>query len=800
MWTELAHTVLKYRLPLIIIIGLITIFMGYHARNVEWNYDFTKVVPDDDPDMVFFQDFKSLFGEDGNILVIGVKDSSLYTPENFRKFKYLSDEIGRIRGVQDVLSIPNSYLLEKDTEQKKFNLEPIFKQIPDSQSELDSLLKVANSQSFYSGQIINSENGATLILATLNTEYLNSKKRLDLTEDVKHVGHAFEENTGLELHYGGLPFFRSEMATKVKRELQMFLLFSVIITAIIMWFFFRSWDAVLFPMIVIAVMVIWVVGTLSLFGYKITLLSALIPPIIVVIGIPNSIYLLNKYHHEFDYHGNKIRALSVMVRKIGLITLITNFTTSIGFLVLNFTQITVLKEFGLVAGINILATFFVSIIFIPAIFSYLPPPSKRQLKHLDFVVINKVLNYIDRVVHRKRIAVFVVTGIVVTLAVIGIFRVESVSYIVDDLPKKSKIMQDLRFFERNFSGIMPLDILVDTGKKRGVLSPSNLRKVNELEEYLASQPELSQPVSLVTLVKAARQAFYNNNPSYYALPNRDRNFILSYLRNQQDSVKYLKSFVDSTGQVMRISIKIADIGSNQMRELIQERIEPAIDSVFADTNTEVRTTGTSYIFVKGNQFLIENLRLSLLIAFLLISLIMAILFRNFKMILISLIPNVIPIIITAGLMGYFGIVLKPSTALIFSIAFGISVDDSIHFLAKYRQELFANKFFVPLAVSRSIRETGSSMIYTSVVLFAGFIIFAASRFGGTQSLGILTSLTLLIAMFTNLIVLPSLLLAFDSGKRRRDAHPLIEHIDESEEDDPLVEQNDENDKDSNKKI
>jgi predicted RND superfamily exporter protein len=779
MWTKLAHIVLKFRLFLIIVLGIITGFMAFQAKDLQMSYEFAQTVPNNDPDMVQFKAFKEQFGEDGNILALGIMDSSLYTPDNFYRLSLLCDELTKISGVVEVLGLPNLKRIEKDAVNKQFNIREIFKNIPDDQEKLDSILLVAKDQKFYAGQLFNEENGATLILITLNKEVLNSVKRIQVTEDIIFLGNEFTKKTGIELKYAGLPFVRSIVAGRIRNEMIFFLFLSIIVTGIILLLFFKSWDAVVFPMIIIAVVVIWAMGTLALLGYKITILTGLLPPIIVVIGIPNSIYLLNKYHQEIEKYGNKIRALSVMMRKTGIVTLITNLTTAIGFGVLLFTKIVILKEFGLVASINIMATFIVSMILIPAVFSYLPTPKGKRLKHLQFKFIDYFLNGVDLLVHRYKYRIFVAIGIIVIVSIYGLYQVYSVSYMVDDLPEDSQIKKDLAFFEQNFSGIMPLEVVVDTGKKRGVIVNRNLKKINELEQFLEEQENISKPVSILSFVKAARQAFYNNNPDYFGLPSsQDQNFILRYFRRQSTNTNLLTSFVDSTGQVMRMSLKIADIGSNKMDDLIRNTIKPKISEIFDGTDIKAYATGTTLLFVKGNNFLLKNLRVSLLIAFLLISAIMALLFRNRKMILISLIPNIIPILVTAGLMGFAGIPFKPSTAITFSIAFGISVDFSIHFLAKYRQELFANNFFVPVAVSNSIKEIGASMVYTSIVLFAGFIIFAGSNFGGTIALGKLTSITLLIAMFTNLIFLPALLLAFDDGKRKLDSHPLIESFDD----------------------
>ncbi|RLD25265.1 MAG: hypothetical protein DRI71_00075 [Bacteroidetes bacterium] len=779
MWTKLADFIIKNRLLLILLIVAVTVFMGYNARKAELNYDFAKIVPKSDPDMIDFENFRELFGEDGSILAIGIRDSSLFTPTNFNRLNFLSEEIAGMPGITTVLSLPNLPKMVKDTTEKKFDIVPIFTEMPDDQETLDSLLKVVMDQKLYSGQLINPDNGMVLMLVSYDRSVLNSDKRIGLTEDIMDVGVSFTEHTGIKLYYAGMPFIRSVIAGKVKDELIMFLGFSALITAFIMLLFFRSWMAVVFPMIIIAVIVIWVMGTLVLFDYRITLLTGLIPTVIVVIGIPNSIYLINKYHHEFLMHGDKLLAIKTVTQKIGLVTLITNGTTAVGFGVLMFTDITILREFGVIASINIMATFVVSIILMPSVFSYLPAPTAKQLKHLSFAPLGGVLDFFNFVVQKRRYVVFAVTGVILTFAIIGVYKVHSVSFMVDDIPEESQVKQDLRYFEHNFSGMMPLEIVVDTHKKRGVTDLRNLKKIEEFEQFLAEQPDISNPISIINFVKAARQAFFGGNPARYALPrnNNEKNFILGYLKNESDSSGLLKSFVDSTGQKIRISLKIKDIGSNKMDSLVNQVIRPKQNEIFEKSKLTASITGTTLLFIKGNSYLIDNLKMSFVLAFVAISIIMGLLFANFRMIVLSLIPNVIPLAITAGIMGYFGIALKPSTAIIFSIAFGISVDYAIHFLAKYRQELFANNFNVSVAINNSLHETGTSMIYTSIVLFAGFVIFTASDFGGTVALGFLTSITLFISMFTNLLVLPSLLLTFDSGKRDLKIHPPIEEYD-----------------------
>jgi predicted RND superfamily exporter protein len=805
MWNSLASAIIKYRLLFIILIGVITVFMGYHMTKITMSYDFARTVPPEDEDLIYFNAFKEKFGEDGNIIVVGMKDDAVYKLDNFDELRSLAKRIKKIEGVNDVVALPTLKMIVKDTVNKKFTFKDIFPETVSSQQELDSLLQLARDQKIYSGQIMNSSNGATMMLISVQKEVMNSVRREAMTDSLQAEGSRFEKSTNITLRYAGLPFMRTVVANSIRNEMKIFLIASVVVTGFIMFLFFRSFRSVMFSMIIIGVLVVWTLGTIALFGYKITLLTGLVPPVIVTIGITNAIYLLNKYHLEFAKTQDKLEAITVVVRKMGLAMFLTNLTVAIGFLTLLATDITILREFGIVAGINIMALFFVSLIMIPSVFSWLPVPSEKHLRHLNFPIMGWFLKMIDLLVHRHRVSIYIASLALTAVAVGGILMLRSESFMADDVPSQSQVKKDLQFFEENFSGVMPLEIVIKfvTKKKRPVLDVKNLEKIEQLESFLDSIDLMSRPVSVVSFIKGINQAFYSGNPNQYRLPSKTQGaYIMNYVKNSDlfkqntdwkssDStfVKtnpsprtrgLLSSFVDSTFSEIRVSSQIADIGSTRLDSLVNHVIEPRMKQIFVSTGKDsvvTTITGSTKIFIKGNKFLIANLQESLLLAFILITLSMAILFANVRMIVISLIPNLLALLITAGLMGYMDIPLKASTALIFSITFGISVDNSIRFLAKYRQEILSNNFFIPVAVSDSIIETGKSIMYTSVVLFAGFIIFAFSSFGGTIALGVLTSITLVISMFTNLILLPALIMTFDKPKARKGEHLLIDDFD-----------------------
>jgi uncharacterized protein len=785
MWNLIAQWIIRYRLQLIVLIGVITIIMGYYASQVQMSYDFARSVPPNDPDMVMLNRFRQQFGEDGNVIGIGMKDSSIYQLKNFEAYRDFCREVKQIGGVSQVVALPLLQFIVKDTINKRFYFTNIFPEVIKDEKVFDSLLTVVSNQKIYMDQLVNQHNGATLMGITIQRDIMNSSAREGLIASLMEKGKAFENKTGIKLHYTGLPYIRAVIANSVRKEMQIFLYASALITGLIMFLFFRSFRAVVFSMIIIAIVVVWTLGTLALFGYKITLLSGLIPPVIVTIGITNAIYLLNKYHLEFAKCQNKVEAITVVVKKMGLATFLTNLTVAIGFLTLLSTDILILREFGIVAGINIMVLFIVSLIMIPGIFSWLPTPTEKHLRHLNFKLMSDFLKSVDSLVTKQRALIYIVSIGIAAISVYGVLKLRSVSYMVDDVPEDSQVKRDLLFVEENFSGVMPLEIVVEfkTKKRRPILDTKNLQKVEEFETYLDSLPSVSKPISLISFVKAAKQAYYNNNPDRYTLPTRGEGpFIIRYMRSQSDNSGLMKSFVDSSFTTLRIKTQIADIGSVKLDSLVNNSIEPKMKSIFVSTEKDsinTAITGSTKIFIKGNKFLIDNLRESLLLAFILITLSMAALFANVRMIIISLIPNLLALMITAGLMGYFNIPLKASTALIFSITFGISVDNSIRFLAKYRQEILSNNFNIRSAVTDSILETGKSIIYTSVVLFAGFIIFAFSDFGGTIALGLLTSTTLVISMFTNLILLPALILTFDKPKRKKGDQMLIDEFDSS---------------------
>ena len=767
MWKKLAQFILANRISLLFLLLASTVFMAWQASKVRLSFNAGKVLPLTDSAYIDYNTFKKTFGEDGSVMVVGIQSDSLFSPGLFNDWLKLSTEVQKIEGIKQVLSIGQLSVLEKDTLQQKFTARPLAAGPVASQAQLDSLKQQLDQLPFYKDLIYNPKTKATVLAITFADSVLNSAKRIGVIQSILDKSKQFSSTHQVALHYSGLPYIRTVISKKISEEFALFIGLSIAIGALILYFFFRSFAAVFYPVLVVLVGVVWSLGTLVLFGYDITLLTGLIPPLIVVIGIPNSILLINKYHTCLAEEGDKIKALQYVITRVGITTFIANLTTAIGFGVLYFTNSELLMQFGSVAAINVMATWVISLIFIPIIFSFLPVPHTKHTSHLSSPKTTKLLAFLDRLAHQKRNLIYVATLLVVIVSFLGIYRIKINGYVVDDLPKNDAVYKDMSFFSQNFKGILPLDISVDTRRKNGVMNLSVINKMNRLQDLISAHPEFSRAVSLVEVLKFSSQTFYGGDTTFYRLPNElEKNFILGYASNSgKGNSNLVKNFIDSNRQVTRLSFQMADVGSDKMNKLINE-LEPQIDSIFNPKRYHVELTGSSIIFIKGTNYLVKNLRDSLILAVLLIALLMWGLFRGFRMILISLIPNIVPLIITAGIMGFAGIPLKPSTILIFSIAFGIASDQTIYFLTRYRQELRTTNWTISQIVSDTIKETGLSMIYVALILFFGFGIFTASSFGGTVALGLLLSITLLVALISNLTLLPALLLSLEKRKQK----------------------------------
>ncbi len=786
MWAWLASRILRNRIAVLVMVALLTGWLGYQTKNVAMQYKHGGLLPKTDSAYVEYERFLAQFSEDGNVLVIGTQGEGLYTPKAFSAWRKLGDDLKQEDGVDSVFSEAHLFELVRDDSLKRFQLGAVWQGPPADQAAMDSLLVRVRSLPFYKDLLYNDSTKASLMMVFVDAERFNSARRGDVVERIEARARRFESEQGLPVYLSGLPFIRVKSTGMVKAEMPMFMGLSMFLCGALLLLFFRSWRVMWICLGVVGVSVVWSFGAMGLLGYKVTLLMSVIAPLVIVTGVPNCVFLINAYHYEYVRHGNKMKALQRVISRIGAAAFLTNATTAVGFTTFCFTYSDALIEFGWIATIGIMVLWALSMLLIPVLFSYMPPPKPRHLKHLERRWLDAVVEWIVRTVRDRRPLIYGITAFMFVFALFGLLRLRDESRIVDDLPEDNPVLTDLRFFESNFKGVMPLEIVVNTGKKNGVFQDATLKRIDRLADTLATHPEFSRPLSIADAVKFTRQAFYGGDPERYGLlTSTDKTFIAPYLENVGSRQGMAKAFMDSSRSITRITVQMADVGTMRM-DTVLAKLRTQVDSLFKPDRYDVTLTGTSVVFLKGSGYLVNNLIISLFWAVVLIVGMMALLFNSLRILVVSLIPNLIPLVVTAGLMGYLHIPIKPSTILIFGIALGIAVDNAIHFLARYRLELRLTGHDLKRSVDLATREVSVGIIYTSVVLLAGFSMFAFSHFGGIRALGVLTSLTLLIAMLTNLLVLPSLLISFNKSLMTKTfEEPLLEILDEEEDIDLL---------------
>lgn len=787
-WELIARIILRNRIVILSGIVLITIFMVFQWKNIKFTHTEANLIPADDKVNVDYNKFLKNFGEEGNLIVIATKDPKLFTPKVYQAWSHLMNTIKSHKEVALVISVDNLQTLSKNDSLQTFELKPF---VNKSKVNDENYLKTIKADlfaklPFYEGLLFNKKSGAVRSAVYLDKKIVNTiaRKEYVLNDLIPEI-EKFEKETGIDLHTSGMPYIRTLNAKTIIDEIGLFIGAALLVTSLIFFFFFRSFRATLISLVIVIIGVMWSFGTLAMLGYEITVLTALVPTLVIVIGIPNCIFFINKYHQEYQKHANKAKSLQRVITKTGTATLMTNVTTAFGFATFIATNNTLLVEFGVVTSINIVLIYLLCLLIIPTFFSYIPPPIPRHLGHLEREYLTSFMNWIVRTVKYNRVGVYITAVVLLIFGIIGIYEMKISGSLIEDMPKKTNFFEDIRFFEKEFDGVMPLEIMIDTKKKNGAMKLTNLRRMEDLEETITDIPELSKPISIVSIAKSFNQAYYNGNPDFYALPSSNEEFaLLPYIKNSLKNTKEneLKSYITNDGSIARITTFIKDENGEKMKA-IEEQLRNKINKIFPSPRYEVIITGKASVFQKGTKYLLDNLLSSLLFAFLITAGLVAIMFRSFKMVLVSIIPNLLPLLMTAGLMGFLGIPLKPSTILVFGIAFGMSVDDTLRFLAQYRLELSRNDWRIKKSVFATFDDAGISMFYTSIVLFFGFSVFMLSSFGGTIALGGLVALTLFFGMLSNLVLLPSLVLTLNKAlaNEQEFIEPIIDILEHTDE-------------------
>ena len=836
MWQTFARVIIRNRIAILIIIGLLTgLFLWSTLTQLKLDNKYGNTLPKDSPAQRVYSKFQKIFGEDGGTMVIAIQSNSLYTKENFLHWKALGDSIAAMPGVNRVISEATLFKLQNDTVNKTFIAKPIFSDPTFQTQSIQELKTEVRSNPLYNGILFNDSSSVSLMMISIDESYISDQTKSKVVINIETLADSYKSVFG-DMHFAGLPHIRVIIGKRVMSEMYIFIGLAIAVISLILLLYFRSIRIVLICNSIVAIAVIWSLGTIGLLGYQLSILMALIPPLVIIIGIPSCVYLLNRFHQEICLHGNKIKAISRVISKTGNATFMASSTTIVGFFCFSFTNSTKLTEFGLAASLDILLLFCLSITLIPIISYYSKVPQEKDLKHLDSKMVTRILDTVIKLTINRRKAIYIGVGVVILVSIFGITRIESTGNITGDLPKNDPILKDLNFVQDNFKGAIPFEIMVNYNKKAKLFSPTTLRKIEEVQDLFKQDTLFSKSLAITDFMKFINMSFYDNNPQKYSLiSTRDLRFLKVYLENmQKDTMKIgsldLKQLVDTSNTIIRIRMQVRDIGSYDIEDKVavlrikidsilnpdKKQLEKYfakydagkttyIDSIvygmpevynnltglIAKNNDKLQyefdldpdkikayyakpnfkkqlrasinetymnfdMTGTAVVAAEGAKFLVYNLFESLFYAILIISVLMLLLFGSFRMVLISVIPNLIPSLATAGLMGYLHIPIKPSTVVVFSIALGISVDNTIYFLSRYRQELKHAGWDLRLCAITAMRDMGISMFYASTILFFGFFVFSFSQFGGTKVLGILVGFTLLVDVLMNLLLVPSL--------------------------------------------
>ena len=759
-WNRIATFILKNRPLFVTVILSFTALMGYFATTVELEYSMQKLVPSEDKDFKFYKSFKEKFGDDGNKLVCALETEDLFDSAFYNDFAQTCDNLNKISGVKGIISPSHLFHLYVDT-LEYLRMKRLVPKGIISQNDLDSFKSEFANLKFYDGLIYNKKSKVSLVLITLDVGVLNSPERISLIESIRDPLFEFGERHNKEIHLSGLPYIRFQNATYIKREILLFTALAFIVTALLILLLFRNFKTLFVSLLFISIGVVTMLGIQGILGFKLNILSGLLPPLLVVVGVQNTIYIINQYHEQYRRHRNQAKALTRIISHVGVANFLINFTTSVGFGTFYFTHTTILEQFGLVAFITINLIFLINIIGIPILYSFFTPPTIKQTKHLDNRRFSSFLNWVTTLINKRKRRIFYWFSLFAILGLVFMFRLKPLAFMVDDIPKDSKIYTDMKFIQEHFNGALPYEIVVTSYEEGNILNGEMLAKCKKLQKAVSEYSEMSKPMSLVEIISAANQAVHDDDPRYYRIPSNMElgNLALMFPESNSNSTTLINNLVDSTYSQMRISYQMKDVGSERMDEINQE-IQEKAKHIFSQDEYDVKITGTSKIFLKGNDYLFDSLLKATFWSLLIISLTMSFLFPSWRMVIIAIIPNFVPLVITAGMMGLLGLSLKPSTILIFSISFGITVDSTIHFISTFRREVLKNMNTVEKALAITIDEVGISMMYSALAVCSGFAIFIFSDFRGTQSLGWLTGLTIFGGLATNLFLLPALIYAF----------------------------------------
>lgn len=733
----------------------ISAFWFWRMGQLDFDYDFEKFFPVGDPETAFFQEHRARFETDNDFVLIAlVNDEGIFDQGFLEEAKRLSDTLVNISNVTDVVSaIDQEYRVPS----------PIGGYASDNYMHIDQPEKYASDsvRIWGSPDIMGnffSEDGTSLGIVVQHTDYLSKVKCDTLAADLEEMLTHFEFDG---VHLAGRAVGQSYYVKLMESEMVIFVGTSFVLILIFLFVAFRSAWGVIVPMIVVLLATVWIIGLMSLAGKAIDVMMTVLPTIMFVVGMSDVVHILSKYLEELRNGAAKLMAIKTAFREVGAATFLTSLTTAIGFFTLMSSGVTPIMDFGIYTGIGVFIAFGLAFSMLPALMVLVKTPKIAQKRGQDKLFWNRQLHRAFRWTLRNRKGIAVGSLLVLGLSAWGISKIRMNNFLLEDLSDDDYLKKEWTFFDDRYGGVRPFEMSISMkDSTQSLLDYENLLMIDSMERWLQREMSMSTVVSPVALLKGVNRMMKGGGNQHFSLPEENELYAGKFRRQWEKILASSKGkpLITADLDTMRLTSRMPDFGSEYIREK-QEAFDQFMIDYGAAEVFDYRVTGTAYLIDVNNAYLARNMLTGLLIAFGVIALIVAFLFRSFKMIVISLIPNMLPLIVVAGVMGFLDINLKVSTSIIFTIIFGIAVDDTIHFLSKLRIESRKGKTML-YAMKRTYLSTGKAIVVTSIILCAGFLTLVFSDFMGTFYTGFLIGLALFLAVIADLVLLPLLLMIF----------------------------------------
>jgi uncharacterized protein len=744
---------------ILMVVLAISVFLGFYAKEIKFDYDFEAFFPADDAETQFFEEHRHRFESDNDFIFIALRNEKGAFEQDFlEKVAGFVDSLSKDTLIRDVKCLTHmDEYIKAPFSPLPFKRPYITIDQPEKYaSDSVRIFKLPELAGFF----INDKADA-LLVNVQHREYL-SKENCDRVKD--HIDALLKHYELTDYKYAGRTIGMGYYIHKMQFETGLFMGLSFILVIIFLFLTFRSFWGVWVPLSIVTLSMLWIVGFMALVGQPINLILTVLPSIIFVVAMSDVIHLVSKYMDELRAGRKQLDAIKTAYREVGLATLMTSLTTAIGFISLLTVNMKPIRDFGIYTAIGVMLAFALAYTLLPALLILTKPPKIADQSILENRWY-KILHGLFKFLVRNRKAVVGVSVVTLILSIGGTLLIERNYFLLEDLRKDSPLTKEYAYFDQEFMGLRPFELAVEVkDPTKNVFSPEVLHEMDEIEKYLVSDYGLKRTFSVVTLLEIANRSEHGGQFDYQVLPDSGdtRRFVEQLKTYDKDSTLFM--FVDSTGRFGRISSTIGDIGLYAIQEK-NDRLFRFIHENVDSNLIELHLTGTAHLLDRNMTSLARNLIWGLLVSVGIIGLIMGMLYRSVKMVIIALIVNILPLLMISAILGIAGVDLKVSTAVIFTISFGIAVDDTLHFISRFRQELGKGKSIV-YAVKRTFLSTGRAIVLTSVILCAGFLLLIFSDFLGTFYVGFLISLTLLFALLCDLLLLPVLILLFFKERDR----------------------------------